>query len=89
MGGVVIVVLLFLKHISEQRKLEIKSTDAHIESIKQIATDFREDSKSRKDEMMRHLDKNSDTISENTKVLGETSVVLSQTTDVLRKISEN
>ena len=86
LAGIVIVVLLFLKHISEQRKLEIKSTDAHLESIKQIATDFREDSKERKDEMMKHLDKNTDIISGATEAIGANSAVLGQATEVLRDI---
>jgi len=88
LAGIVIVVLLFLKHISEQRKLEMKSNLTHLESIKQIATDFREDSKLRKDEMMKNLDRNTDVISENTKQAGETSVVLGQTADVLRRLNE-
>jgi len=88
LAGIVIVVLLFLKHISAQRILDDKRDQAHIDSIKDIATDFREDSKTRKDEMMKHLDKNTEVIGENTKQAGETSVILGQTNEVLRRLNE-
>lgn len=77
--GMIIIVWFFLKHIT-------KSESTHAEALKQISETNRAESQGRKDEMMKHLDKNTTVIDGNSKVLGETSAVLGQATDVLRDL---
>lgn len=79
--GIVIVVWFFLNYITKEGK-------THTEHLKEISTTNRAESQSRKDEMMKHLDKNTEVISENTKQSGETSTVLGQTNDILRRIHD-
>lgn len=87
-AAVVVVVFLFLKYLANQRKSDVERDSQHIERLKAITDDFRDDSKSRKDEMIRCVDRTTDVVSKNTEVLGETSVVLAQTTDILRRIND-
>ncbi len=87
LAGVLVVVLLFLKHISSQRVLDSKRDQDHVERMKDICDDFRNDSRLRKDEIIKCLDRATDVMGENSKVLGETSAVLGNTADVLRQVN--
>lgn len=82
LAGIVVVVWFFLTHLT-------KSSKVHADALKQISETNRAESQGRKDEMMKHLDKNTDVIDGNSRVLGATSTVLGQATEVLRDVGRS
>lgn len=84
LGGVVIVVLLFLKHISKASELESKRSFEHVERMKDVCDDFVRITKMRKDELIDCVGLNTKAINENSKVLGGTTIVLTQAAEALR-----
>lgn len=88
LAGTILVVLLFLKHLTGQREHDKQRDEEHSTRTKEIVDDMRADSQTRKDEVISCVKDATVAIGENSKIIGGVTVVLGQATEVLRKIDD-